>query len=73
MDQRLSVAGTLGGDRSCCRSCRHYDVASETIAALYDFTPTLTDADITNLEADQTFKIDNGMLPNDRAIVFSAT
>lgn len=35
---------------------------------LYDFTPTLTDADITNLEADQAFMIDNGMLPKDRAI-----
>jgi len=35
---------------------------------LYDFTPALTDADITNLEADQTFMIDNGMLPKDRAI-----
>ncbi len=35
---------------------------------LYDFTPTLTDADITNLEADQAFMIDNGMLPRDRAI-----
>ncbi|MCM5560230.1 ABC transporter substrate-binding protein [Pleomorphomonas sp. JP5] len=35
---------------------------------LYDFTPTLTDADIANLEADQAFMIDNGMLPKDRAI-----
>ena len=35
---------------------------------LYDFTPTLTDTDITNLEADQAFMIDNGMLPKDRAI-----
>jgi sulfonate transport system substrate-binding protein len=35
---------------------------------LYDFTPTLTDADITNLEGDQIFMIDNGMLPKDRAI-----
>lgn len=35
---------------------------------LYDFTPTLTDADIANLQADQTFMIDNGMLPKDRAI-----
>lgn len=35
---------------------------------LYDFSPTLTDTDIANLEADQTFMIDNGMLPKDRAI-----
>lgn len=35
---------------------------------LYDFAPTLTDADIANLEADQAFMIDNGMLPKDRAI-----
>lgn len=35
---------------------------------LYDFTPTLTDADVANLQADQTFMVDNGMLPKDRAI-----
>lgn len=35
---------------------------------LYDFTPTLTDTDIANLEADQAFMIDNGMLPKERAI-----
>lgn len=35
---------------------------------LYDFTPTLTDADISNLQADQAFMIDNGMLPKERAI-----
>lgn len=41
---------------------------AEAQLALYDFTPTLTDADIANLEADQAFMIDNGMLPKDRAI-----
>ena len=35
---------------------------------LYDFTPTLTDTDIANLEADQTFMVDNGMLAKDRVI-----
>ncbi|WP_370673939.1 ABC transporter substrate-binding protein [Pleomorphomonas sp. PLEO] len=35
---------------------------------LYDFTPTLTDADITNLEGDQAFMVDNAMLPKDRVI-----
>lgn len=41
---------------------------AEAQLPLYDFTPTLTDADIANLEADQAFMIDNGMLPKDRAI-----
>ncbi|WP_026783637.1 ABC transporter substrate-binding protein [Pleomorphomonas koreensis] len=41
---------------------------AEAQLPLYDFTPTLTDADIVNLEADQAFMIDNGMLQKDKAI-----
>ncbi|MBD9374621.1 NrtA/SsuA/CpmA family ABC transporter substrate-binding protein [Rhizobium sp. ARZ01] len=39
---------------------------------LYDFTPVMTDDDIANLTADQTFMIDTGMLPTDNAIDIKA-
>ncbi|MDR6755590.1 sulfonate transport system substrate-binding protein [Mycoplana sp. BE70] len=39
---------------------------------LYDFTPVMTDDDIANLTADQTFMIDSGMLPKDSAIDIKA-
>lgn len=42
------------------------DAASQM--PLYDFSPTLTREDVANLNADQKFMIDAGMLPKDNAI-----
>lgn len=39
---------------------------------LYDFTPVMTDADIANLEEDQAFMVDAGMLPKAKAIDIKA-
>lgn len=39
---------------------------------LYDFDPKITAADIANLEGDQRFMIDNGMLAKDKAINIGA-
>lgn len=40
--------------------------------ALYDFSPATTNDDIANLTADQSFMIEAGMLPKDRAIDIKA-
>lgn len=39
---------------------------------LYDFTPVMTDDDIANLTADQTFMVETGMLPKDNVIDIKA-
>jgi sulfonate transport system substrate-binding protein len=39
---------------------------------LYDFTPVMTDEDVKNLEADQAFMIEAGMLQKDKAIDIKA-
>lgn len=39
---------------------------------LYDFTPAMTDDDIVNLTADQSFMIEAGMMPKDNAIDIKA-
>ncbi|WP_378945708.1 ABC transporter substrate-binding protein [Mesorhizobium sp. ANAO-SY3R2] len=39
---------------------------------LYDFAPAMTDADIANLGADQTFMVESGMMPKDNVIDIKA-
>ena len=40
---------------------------------LYDFNPTMTDADVANLTADQSFMIEAAMLPKGRAMDIKTT